>query len=170
MLLKNSTRSGTGRAVLQRRVRESIIKRPLGPEAHLMKPPNPHLWTRYLGARALSHKSAVNAGPSETVSQPEMNFGGGTKRSKSGRSRAAAALVLAAGVSPRSSGKIMEPRSRGPHYAPPLRVMGWRSGGTGCETVSSGPRFRVPYISLSPLRFVTSAAKAVFYSGWLTRR
>ena len=127
MLLKNSTRSGTGRAVLQRRVRESIIKRPLGPEAHLMKPPNPHLWTRYLGARALSHKSAVNAGPSETVSQPEMNFGGETRGSKSGRSsRAAAALVLAAGVSPRSSGKIIEPRS----------------GGTGCDTVSEGPLYR----------------------------
>ena len=101
----------------------------------------------------------------------ENEFWRWNKTIKSGRSsRAAAALVLAAGVSPRSSGKIMEPRSRGPYYAPPLRVMGWRSGGTGCETVSSGPRFRVPYISLSPLRFVTSAAKAVFYSGWLTRR
>ncbi len=60
----------------------------------------------------------------ETVSQPQVHFCGGTKRAKGTRpSRQAATFVLAAGVSPRSSGKIIEPRS----------------GGTGCDTISLAP-------------------------------
>ena len=73
-----------------------------------------------------------------------MQFCGGTKARRATRpSREAATFVLAAGVSPRSSGKIIEPRS----------------GGTGCDTVSSGPcraaikrRARLTALTLCDLR------------------
>jgi hypothetical protein len=45
----------------------------------------------------------------------------------------------------------MEPRNRGPHYAPLLRVMGWRSGGTGCDTVSEGPLYPIADTAIAEL-------------------
>ena len=54
---------------------------------------------------------------------------------------AAATFGLCCGRKPAVKWKNNGAAEPGPHYAPLLRVMGWRSGGTGCHKAHS-PRFR----------------------------